>query len=81
MPLTSFGTWALEEAGDRHIDCAGAYGNQAEIRAALRSIFARGKVKHQDVWITSKIWNDHYAPGDAERCCRRPWRNCSSTPT
>ena len=38
----------------RHIDCAAVYGNQDEIGAALQKVFAEGKIKRRDVWITSK---------------------------
>lgn len=58
---------AVSEAlalGYRHIDCASVYGNEAEIGRVLKKVFDSGLVKREDVWITSKLWNDMHGPGD-----------------
>lgn len=72
MPAIGLGTWksdtgVVEEAvktalenGYRHIDCAATYGNEAEIGNAFNTIFSEGKIKREDVWITSKLWNDSH---------------------
>lgn len=31
------------------------YGNQAEIGQAMTEVFKEGKVKREDVWMTSKV--------------------------
>ena len=54
--------------GYRHIDCAAVYGNEKEIGATLAEVRA-GKagypaVKREELWITSKLWNDKHAPRD-----------------
>jgi len=49
------------EVGYRHIDCAQAYGNQEEIGQVFGSIFKSGKIKREDVFITSKIWNTFHS--------------------
>ena len=43
------------KAGFRHLDFAMMYGNQAEIGEALTAVFKEGKVKREDVWMTSKV--------------------------
>ena len=50
---------ALDE-GYRHVDCAAVYGNQPEIGQVLKEKFQSGKLKREEVHITSKLWNsDH----------------------
>lgn len=55
--------------GGRHIDCAAVYGNEKEIGTALADLFAEGVVRRDDLWITSKIWNDRHGDGDVLLSC------------
>ena len=76
MPALGLGTWKSEpeqvyravlaalEAGYRHIDCAAIYENEEEVGRALRDACAAGGVRREDVWITSKLWNDSHLPED-----------------
>lgn len=76
MPALGLGTWksspgevgrAVQEAvraGYRHIDCAPIYGNEAEIGSALRQLFRDGEVRREELWITSKLWNNAHREQD-----------------
>ncbi len=50
-------------AGYRHIDTATNYGNEEVIGEALAEVFAEGKIFREDVFITSKLWNDSHGEG------------------
>jgi alcohol dehydrogenase (NADP+) len=47
-------------AGYRHIDTAAVYGNEKEIGEAMQEVFAEGNILREDVFITSKLWNDSH---------------------
>ncbi|MCE5184827.1 MAG: aldo/keto reductase [Planctomycetaceae bacterium] len=55
--------------GWRHIDCASVYGNEKEIGRVLGRVLKTGKIKRDQLWITSKVWNDmHDSVGES---CKR----------
>jgi alcohol dehydrogenase (NADP+) len=56
-------------AGYRHIDCASVYGNEKKIGYVLKEIFESGFLKREDLWITSKVWNDMH--GKVAEACRQ----------
>ena len=58
------------EVGYRHIDCASVYGNEAEIGAVLREVQAGG-IARDELWITSKLWNDKHGEEDVIPSCRQ----------
>jgi alcohol dehydrogenase (NADP+) len=74
MPALGLGTWKSEadeayqavraaiEVGYRHIDCAAIYQNEEEVGRALRDALQAGDATRQELWITSKLWNDSHAP-------------------
>jgi alcohol dehydrogenase (NADP+) len=74
MPALGLGTWkaapgqvgvAVEEAvrlGYRHLDCASIYGNEREVGAALARCLERGMVRREELFVTSKLWNDRHEP-------------------
>jgi len=54
--------------GYRHIDCASVYMNEPEIGEALE-IAIQGGVAREELWITSKVWNDMHGQGDVLVSC------------
>jgi len=56
--------------GYRHLDCASVYGNEREIGAVLEDLFRRG-LRREEIWITSKLWNDKHGEADVIPSCRR----------
>jgi len=62
-------------AGYRHIDCASVYGNEPQIGAVFEAVFDSGRITRQDLWITSKVWNDMHGKGDVLLSCARSLRD------
>lgn len=72
MPVLGLGTWksasgevykAVREAisiGYRHFDCAFIYGNEGEIGTAFSDAFNSGEVTREELWVTSKLWNNQH---------------------
>ncbi len=44
--------------GYRHIDCAAVYGNEDRIGPIFEEILASGLLQREQLWVTSKVWND-----------------------
>ena len=78
MPIIGLGTWKSSSSdiyevvklalklGYRHIDCATIYANEEGVGQALNESFNAGIVKRDEVWITSKLWNNAHAPKDVQ---------------
>ena len=45
-------------SGWRMFDCAACYGNEAQIGGVFQAAFDEGIVKREELYITSKVWND-----------------------
>ncbi len=56
--------------GYRHFDCASVYGNEDRIGVALQEII-KGGVKREELWVTSKLWNDKHGEDDVVPACRK----------
>ena len=78
MPIIGLGTWlsangevyqAIRWAiklGYRHFDCAAIYGNEAEIGQALFDAVREGDIKREELFVTSKLWNDCHTPEEVK---------------
>lgn len=85
MPAIGLGTFGSDHAsaaeiaaavegaaaiGYRHFDCASVYSNEQQIGYALQAVF-RGGIKREELWITSKLWNDKHGEKDVIPSCRQ----------
>jgi alcohol dehydrogenase (NADP+) len=84
MPAIGLGTFGSDHAapaevaaavegaaavGYRHFDCASVYGNEHEIGYALQQV--RRHLTREELWITSKLWNDKHGESDVITSCKR----------
>ena len=58
-------------AGYRLIDCASVYMNEDKIGDALERVMQEGVVKREELFITSKVWNDMHAEGKVIESCEK----------
>jgi len=58
-------------AGYRFIDCASVYRNEAEIGKEIADFMAETGVKREELFITSKVWNDMHGKGDVLISCAK----------
>ncbi len=91
MPVIGFGTFggpgtsaasvaaalktAVAEHGFRHLDCAEAYANEAELGVALREVLDSGAVSRRELFVTSKVWNTNHARQHVHDSCMRTLAN------
>uniref|UniRef100_A0A8C0JE30 NADP-dependent oxidoreductase domain-containing protein n=1 Tax=Chelonoidis abingdonii TaxID=106734 RepID=A0A8C0JE30_CHEAB len=54
------------DAGYQHVDCAYFYQNEAEIGAAFQKKFGEGRLKRDELYVVSKLWNSFHAPQDVK---------------
>ena len=53
---------AAVKVGFRHLDGAERYRNEAQVGAALKELFADETVRRQDLFVTTKLWNNNHRP-------------------
>jgi alcohol dehydrogenase (NADP+) len=83
MPAIGLGTWKSApgevfdavlhaiKSGYRHIDCAAIYMNEKEVGKALRKAMDDGLVKREDLWVTSKLWNNAHKRDDIKPALKK----------
>ena len=62
-------------AGYRLIDCASVYNNEEEIGEVLEQVLSEGKVKRDELFVMSKLWNDMHGKGDVLLSCAKTLRD------
>src|SRR5260370_37655009 len=50
------------EAGFRQFDSAERYRNEKEVGEAMQEVFKEGKIKREEVFIATKLWNNNHRP-------------------
>ncbi len=61
--------------GYRLIDCAAVYQNEDRIGEVLQKAMTEGIVRREELFITSKVWNDMHGEGDVLASCRKSLRD------
>lgn len=86
IPILGLGTWRTEKGkiaeaiqsaldlGYRHFDCAHIYKNEKEIGEHFSKAF-KNNLKREDLWITSKLWNDAHRYEDAKPALEKTLKN------
>jgi diketogulonate reductase-like aldo/keto reductase len=73
--VTKRATKAALEIGFRHLDCAERYRNESAVGEAMQEVFKAGKIRREDVFVTTKLWNSNHRPERVkpayEASCRR----------
>lgn len=87
MPIFGLGTYqsrpgeveaAVMEAinlGYRHIDTAFFYQNEKEIGQAVQTKIKDGTVKREDLFITTKLWNNFHKESSVVPTCKKSLEN------
>ena len=55
-------TRAALEAGFRALDTAERYRTEKEVGEAMKELFSAGKIKREDVFVVTKLWNTNHRP-------------------
>jgi diketogulonate reductase-like aldo/keto reductase len=59
---TRTATRAALAAGFRLLDASERYRNEKEVGEAMREVFEEGKVKREEVFVATKLWNNNHRP-------------------
>lgn len=66
---TKNATKAALEAGFRVIDTAERYRTEREVGEAMQEVFKGGKIKREDVFVITKLWNTNHRPERVKPAC------------
>jgi len=59
------------KVGYRMFDCAAVYGNEDLIGNVFQDAFDKGIVKREELFVTTKVWNDMHGRGDVLISCAK----------
>src|SRR5271170_5532952 len=59
---TRTATKAALEAGFRQFDASERYRNEKEVGEAMQEVFKAGKIKREEVFMATKVWNNNHRP-------------------
>ena len=59
---TKHATKTALEVGFRHFDCAERYRNEEAVGDAMQEVFKAGTIRREDVFVTTKLWNNNHRP-------------------
>jgi diketogulonate reductase-like aldo/keto reductase len=59
---TRTATKAALETGFRQFDASERYRNEKQVGEAMQEVFKVGKIKREDVFIATKVWNNNHRP-------------------
>ena len=87
MPIIGLGTWQAApgevyqavrwaiKLGYTSIDCAAIYGNEVEVGQALHDAVWEGDIKREQLFVTSKLWNDSHLIEDVRPALEKTLRD------
>src|SRR4051795_1941762 len=59
---TRTATRAALEVGFRQLDASERYRNEREVGEAMREVFGAGRIKREEVFVATKLWNNNHRP-------------------
>ena len=86
IPQIGLGTWRMDdetarrcvrhaiEIGYRHIDTASLYGNEVGVGQGIADAVSDGLVDRDELFVTTKVWNDAQAAADTRRSAQESLR-------
>ncbi len=87
MPAVGLGLWKVDPGlapgvvgealrlGYRHLDSACDYGNESEVGAGIKAALNDGVCRREDLWVTSKLWNNYHERGRVRQAAERSLRD------
>jgi diketogulonate reductase-like aldo/keto reductase len=62
------------EVGFRQFDCSERYRNEEAVGEAVQNVLREGKVRREDLFISTKLWNNNHRPERVKPACEASLR-------